>query len=638
MLNSIRQNTKSLLWIVIVAFVLGSLGLIGIGSARKSNSQDVAAVVNGEPISFTSLEQQFRNLYNFYRQIYGENLTQEVLQNMRLEETALDQLVEKELLVQAAKDYQLQVSEQELITAIHDIPQFQIEGRFDPDTYTTLLTRSRMTPQDFEALIVDDLLTEKIGAVIKRTVQVSAQEVQIEYVAENEKVKVAAVLVKPEKFRNQVTVDDDEIAAYYAEMKEDFTTPPRIKIGYVAFTPEQFIESVSITEEEIQEYYATHEAEFNKGKEVKARHILLRVADDADEETEAAVQQQIVEIRGLVEEGRDFADLAKTYSEDPGSAENGGDLGFFSKGMMVPEFEAAAFALEPGQVSEPVRTQFGYHLLQVEEIREDTDPYATVKPLIEERLKSEQAKALAQKRADEAYQMLLEKKELQQVAESLGVTAAESQFFGQGEPIDDTLSVNWQVQNVAMTLSMTNPFSQPVETSTGSYLLELRDTKDPYVPELSEITEEVSDAVTQKKARELALAEAQNLKSRLADGTSWEEVSASEIVEMVTPEPFSRRSSYLYEFGGNADDVIAAAFSLEEQTSSDVIELPAAYCLVYLEEKLAIDASEFEAQKADLTQQLLSQKQNLVFDEFVEELKQNAEIKISELLQQAGEV
>ena len=115
---------------------------------------------------------------------------------------------------------------------------------------------------------------------------------------------------------------------------------------------------------------------------MKARHILLRLDADADAEAEAAVLQRIAEIQKLLADGADFATLAETYSEDPGSAANGGDLGFFSKGMMVPEFEAAAFALEPGSVSEPVKTQFGYHLIKVDEVREDADPYATAKPVM----------------------------------------------------------------------------------------------------------------------------------------------------------------------------------------------------------------------------------------------------------------
>ena len=637
MLESMRQNTKSLqifFWLVVAAFIVAPLAGVFRSRGGSPGSQNAAALVNGEPISFTNLEQQYRNLYNFYRQIYGDNLTPDVLQNLGLEQAALDQLIEQALLVQGARSSQLQVSEDELVKTIHDIPQFQKNGRFDADTYTTLLTRSRMTPQDFEARMEEDLLAQKMELVIKESVRVSDQEVRLDYVTENEKVQVEGIVLKHQQFVEAVEVTEDERASYYADNSAEFTTPPRIKVQYVALTFENFAHDITIAEEALKEYYATHETEFNKGKEVQASHILLRVEAEADEAADAEALQKAVEIRQRLDEGAEFADLAKTHSEDPGSAVNGGDLGFFSKGMMVPEFEAAAFALEPGSVSEPVRTQFGYHLIKVAEVREDADPYATALPVIEERLKSEEAKTLSQQKADAVYQQVLDDKSLQQAAEESELVAVTSEFFAQGEPIDETLGMNWQVQNVAFTLSPLERFSQPIEAADGFYVLEFLEEQDPYVPELAEIESEVKDAVIQKKAGELALTEAQALKDALDAGTTiWADMLADEQNETISPEPFSRRQQYVSELGSKTKDVAALAFGLQEGAVSEVVELSDAYCILSLKEKVAIDEDLFAEQKAELTKQLLSKKQNLVFDEFVEDLKQQAEIRISELLQ-----
>ena len=223
---------------------------------------------------------------------------------------------------------------------------------------------------------------------------------------------------------------------------------------------------------------------------------------------------------------------------------------------------------------------------------------------------------------------------MEQVAQEAGLVAVTSQFFAQGEPIDDVLSINRQIQNVAFTLTTLERFSQPIEAADGFYVLELLDEQEPYVPELADIESEVKDAVVQKKAGELALAEAQMLKDALDAGTTtWADLLADEQNETVSPDPFSRRQQYVSEFGSKTKDVAAIAFGLSEEAVSEVVALSDAYCIVSLKEKVAIDEDLFAEQKAELTKQVRSQKQNLVFDEFVEDLKQQAEIRISELLQ-----
>jgi peptidyl-prolyl cis-trans isomerase D len=401
----------------------------------------------------------------------------------------------------------------------------------------------------------------------------------------------------------------------------------------MAFDPAQFTEDVTVSEEQIRQYYESRESEFNKGKEVKASHILLRIPNDADADAEAEIKQKAEDIVQQLKDGADFAELAALHSEDPGSAEQGGDLGFFSKGMMVPEFEEAAFALEPGAFSEPVRSQFGYHIIQVDEVREDADPYATAKPIIEDRLKLEQAKTLAEERADAAYQQALDSRDFQQVAEGADAEMHESQFFARGEPIDDDLSVNWQIQNVALTLNTDERFSPPIETATGFYVIEFLESQEPYIPELEEIIDDVTESLRQDKANELAQAKAQEIKNALDAGAEWATVAEEEPVELLAPEPFSRRQQYITEFPGDTESVIKTAFALQAGETSAPLDLSDQYAIIRLVEKLGIDNTAFVEEKATLTQSVLAQKQNTVFDEFVDELRQQADILVSELLQ-----
>jgi len=639
MLESMRQNVKSLqlfFWLVIVAFIGAPLVGVLKGSFGKSGGDNAIAWVNGKPISFTSFKLEYQNIYSFYKQVYGDNLTEEVLKNMQLEQTAIKQLTQRALLVEEAQRYNMHVSAEELVNAIREIPVFQKDNQFDPETYKNFLTRAlRLKPQEFqefEEQTAENLLVEKFEHLIKQTVRISDQEVFEDYKVENEKVQVEGIFVKPEQFEEQVEFTDEDVASYYDTHKERFKTPERIKVRYIHFDPQRIKDEVTLSEEEIRQYYEDNESEFNKGKEVRARHILFRLVQDADEETEAAVKQNAEEVLQKLKDGADFAEMAKEHSEDTVSGENGGELGFFTKGMMVPEFEEAAFALAEGKISDLIRSQFGYHIIKVEEIREEPDPYGKAKPVISDRLKLENAKRLALEQTEDSYQDLLDMNDLQQVASKAGIEAHVSQFFARGEPIDEDTQAIPQVQEVAFTLNAGEKFSQPVETLSGYYILEFLELKEPYVPELEEITEKVTDAVSQEKAREFAKAEAQKIEGELKGGADWEELIEKYSLEKFSPQPFNRRQYSISEFKENSKDVIKIAFSLKENESSAVIELPQNYCIIRVVEKMAVDEEKFQEEEETLKKQLLKEKQGTAFRELVEDLKQKADIRISELI------
>lgn len=639
MLDVMRQNAKSLhvfFWLIIIAFIGAPVFTALKGSVGKTSDPNAAAWVNGKPVSFSTLQQQYQQMYNMYRQLYGDNLSADILQKLDLEGAALTQVIRKALLVQGAQEYNIRVSEAELVKAIQAISSFQTDGRFDPAVYQRLLTGARLTPQQFEAEMTDELLADKVEQMIKHTVQVTDAEIRAEFLAENEKVKVEGLLVKPEQFLTAVEVKEDEVKSYYDAHKEAFTTPPRVKVNYIVFDPQQLKAEITVSEDDIKAYYTEHESEYNKGKEVKARHILIRAAQDADTATDMAARHLAEEVRQMIADGKDFAELAKTYSEDPGSKENGGDLGFFSKGMMAPEFETAAFALEPGKVSDPVRTQFGYHLIKVDETREETDPYGKAKPAIEDLLKLQQAQTLAAGRAEERFQQILEKKDFAQVAKDAGLEVNVSPLFAQGDTLDETATAvqQPQIQEAAFALTAEEPFSQPIETPSGYYLLQFVERKEPYIPELTEVSAQVMEAVRKEKAKEQAKAAAQKIVDDLKAGTTWESVVTQGTVEKFTPEPFNRRQRYISEVGTTAEQLVKTAFALNVQETSPVLDLTDKFGIIRLVEKIAIDEEQLKKEKTTLQDRLLWQKQDRVFQEFIEGLKQKADIQVAKQLEQ----
>ena len=636
MLEAMRQNLKSLqifLWLVIAAFIGTIFFVWGQGGSRGgAGGQNVVAWVNDTPISYTSFENSLRGIYGFYQQIYGNNLTADMLQNLQLEQVALNQLTQRALLVQEAQKLNLGVSDKELVAEIQGMPQFQTNDQFDPNLYKNVLARARINPQEFEEQTIESLLVNKVEHLIKQTVRISDKEVFDDYLAQNEQIEVEGILVKAEDFTEKAEFTDEDIQAYYDAHKEDFTTPPRIKIQYIHFDPQILKEEITPGEEDIRQYYEANESEFNKGKEVKARHILLRVAQDADEATVAEIKAKAEEILQQLNAGADFATMAQEHSEDPGSAANGGDLGFFTKGRMVPEFEEAAFALDSGEISDLVKTQFGFHILTVDEIREEEDPYGNAKPEIINRLKLAQARDLAAERAEINYEDLLDIDNLSEVAAKDELEVYISDFFAQDEPIDENTIALPQIQEIAFTLNADQKFSQPIETPLGHYIIEFLELKEPYIPELEDIMEKVSDAVRQETSRELANAEIDAIKQVLAEGESWENIVEKYSAEMIAPRPFSRRQQYIVEAQGNSEEFAKIAFNLKDGEYSEFIELADDYSIIRVKERIGIEPEKFEKEKDTLTQQLLRQKQDTVFREYIEELRQNADIKYAENL------
>ena len=222
---------------------------------------------------------------------------------------------------------------------------------------------------------------------------------------------------------------EEDLQSFYETNKETYETEPKLKVQYLAFRPDRFVDDVTITDEEIQEYYDMHPSEFEKDKTVEARHILLKVDKDAAPEQVDEKRKKAEEITKAAREGKDFAELAKEFSEGP-TREAGGLLGEFKKGDMVAPFSNAAFAMAPGEISEPVRTQFGWHVIKVEKVNETAiSPLEDVAADIREKLTREASKSLAYDKSEEAYDRALNDEDLEKTAADLDMELQSTRLF-----------------------------------------------------------------------------------------------------------------------------------------------------------------------------------------------------------------
>mgnify|MGYP000937810300 FL=1 len=396
MLDTLRKNSKSALiyvffGIIIVVFVFSfGPGSDGCRSGALVSGGGAAATVNGKTISVADFEQTYGRIYRDYQARAGGSFNEELAASIGLKDKVLDQLIERELLAQAAADNGITVSDEELAGEIYGMAAFQVDGEFDPEQYKLIIERQLgTTTSQFEQDLRRDLLAQKMLGSLSGAAKVSEDEVRAEYTREREKLDLSFVRFSPHAFK--------------AEAGEP--------------TEAQVDELLKVDLARVEEHYKANSFRFNKPKRVKARHLLVKLDEKAAEADVEAATEKLNDLRQQVSGGADFAALAKEHSQDPGSKEKGGDLGVFGPGTMDPAFEKAAFALEAGQVSELVRTRFGLHLIKVEEVlpEEKRSLDDAKRELASELLLQDATKALAKKKAEETLAQVKEGKKLEEL-------------------------------------------------------------------------------------------------------------------------------------------------------------------------------------------------------------------------------
>ena len=627
MLSLMRKHAGS--WLIKV--LLGGIAVTFIfwgGYQATSRRSGRVASVNGETIRAEEYRLAYKRLIEQVQQRFGNNLDEEMIKSLQLPKQAIDQLVDQMLMRQAATELGLEVSDDDLSRSIRSVSAFQTAGVFDPRRYKLVLDRNNLTPESFEVSQRDMLLIEKLNSIITDSVKVSDDEAVEWYNWNNATVDLLFVVFEPNRYPD-IAVTAEEIQQYFDSRKDAYKTEPQLKVRYLKFEPRDYVDKVEIDEVEISEYYEAHPDQFENPKTVEARHILIKVGQDASDEEVAKAKERIEDILKKAREGQDFAELAKQYSEGP-SKDKGGHLGSFRREAMVKPFADKAFSMQAGDISEPVRTRFGWHIIRVEKVNEaSVTSLADAKDQIRKQLTDEYAKQLAYDGAEYIFDATYEGDKLEAVAAENQHAVQTTDFFSSsGGPAKG-------VQNKAAFAKAAfelpeGEISEIQDFGDGYYLMEIIEKRPAQIPELATVEEKVRADLIKEKQGERAKEDAEALLAALKDGVDMG-AATKEFDLKAQSTGFFKRNDSIPNIGFERS-ISSVAFELSAQNAlpQEVIDGPKGYYVIKFKEKKAPSMDDFDKEKEGIQNRLLQQKKFKTMQAWLDQRKNSSEIVIEE--------
>ncbi|HET7570441.1 MAG TPA: SurA N-terminal domain-containing protein [Gammaproteobacteria bacterium] len=390
MLQGLREGVQGwLMWVIIIILVI-PFALWGIGNYGGFFSPSYVAEVNGSDITPQDFSKAYQARYQQLQQMFGSSYKPNPA---TLKKQVLDGLIANQLMTQHALKAGYRVSDQELVAQIHQMPAFSVGGKFSVDVYRARLTQAGYTAQHFENLMRQDLAVQQLQQGLAMSAVATDAEFRQFVALSKEQRKVGYVTVKADQFLDQAHPTDAEVTAYYNNHKSEFMTPEQVSIAYIELDADKLAKNVPIKEAKLHELYQQQKQKFVQQAQRKAAHILI-APNGKGAKADAQAKAKAESILKKLHNGADFAKLAKKYSEDPGSAKNGGDLGWVQKGEMVAPFEKALFSIKKvGDVVGPVKSQYGYHIIKLEGVRKPhQQKFAEVRDQLAQEYRQKQAK------------------------------------------------------------------------------------------------------------------------------------------------------------------------------------------------------------------------------------------------------
>jgi len=434
MFDFVREK-KRLVQIVLAVIIL-PFAFWGVDSYNRSgNSDEVVATVNGAKINRQEFDEAIGRQQEQLRQMLGENFDAAMLDDPEMKRAVLDNLVAQRLLLERAKAAGLAVTDAQVAQLIAGIEAFQQDGKFDKSRYEAALASRNMNPLTFEVRLRDDMVGQQMRNAYVQNGFASIGVVDNIVRLNEQQRSISVAVVSSQSFVARAQVGDAEVQDYYKQNQKEFQMPEQARVEYVLFSADELQAKVTVAEEELRRYYDEHQQEFGTPEERRAAHILVSVAEAAPQaDRDAAKAKAEKLLQQAKKDPARFAELAKANSEDPGSAANGGDLGFFGRSMMVKPFEDATYALKQGEISGLVKSDFGYHIIKLVAIKpSQVQPYAAVRASINGKLRQQKAADLFAEQAEKFSNTVYEQSDtLKPAAELVAAKIEQSGWLVKG--------------------------------------------------------------------------------------------------------------------------------------------------------------------------------------------------------------
>ncbi|MBA1148390.1 SurA N-terminal domain-containing protein [Ectothiorhodospiraceae bacterium WFHF3C12] len=524
MLQDIRDRSRGWLAYVIVGVIAVPLVLFGVYNYFTTGGEGPVAEVGDQEISSRQVSNAYQRQMAQLRQMLGENFDPGMIDEQTMRRRALEQLIDQAVLRGYARDAGLRIGDAALGQLIRSQEVFFQDGAFSRERYRQVLAENQLSPEAYEQDLRVRQGINQLQQGLSESVVVTEADLAQMVALERQRRALAFLRVTAKAFTDQVSVSEAEIEAFYQDNQARFQQPERVRLDYVELTMDTLAAQTEISEDELRERYESVKGErFTTPGSRQVSHILLDVPGDAGEEALQAARQKLNDIRASITSGEaSFAEMARKHSADPGSAEQGGDLGTVRRGEMVPAFEEAAFALDEGEISEPVRSDFGLHLIKVTGVSPaQTEPFEAVRDQLEADLVEERMANRFYELGSEVANVAYESPDsLQPVAEQFDLEIRTTDWIPRGGT-EDGLGSSDAVVEAAFS-------DEVLEQRYNSQLLELSGRRNvvvrvaahqpPRTRPLEDVREQIEQALIRRKTSEMAQETSRSLLERLEAG------------------------------------------------------------------------------------------------------------------------
>src|SRR5579859_2618172 len=623
-------ENKQILVRVFIGIFIGMIAismllyLVPQGPSTDTESSDVVAKVGDQTVTLAEVKQQLSD-------IERRNQVPKALESFYARQILTQLMYAKEIQYEANR-LGITVTNEEIADRVKQIlpTAFNGDNPVSMDQYAQQVQRFNMTVPVFEDLIRKGLLEEKFQRLVTDGVSVGPSELLEQYRYQNEKVKLDYAVIKPEDLEAKITPDEAEIKAAYEKRKSQYQLPEKRVVEYALVDQIKLRQTTQISDDDLKLKYQQNIQDYQVPNRVHAQHILFMTVGKTDAEVDE-IRKKAEDVLKQAKKGAKFDELAKKYSEDPGSKDKGGDLGWLVQGQTVPEFEKAAFSLQPGSISDLVKTQYGFHIIKVlEKETAHTKPFDEVKDSIRGPLLNNKVDEEENKIADQ-LSSAVRKSNLTPLADLVRdyhLAVSQTRPVAVTDPLLE-FGNNSRDVNEAIFRLRQGEVSQPIRTDRGYVVLSLKQILPAHQGTLEEVRDKVVTALKQDKSVEMARSKADELSKRAKAGEKFDAAAKTLGLDPKTSEEFSRAGNIAGVASGKQ---VSAAFNMKVGDISAPAAIGTSWLVYKLDAKTQANMADLEKQKKDLTDQVLNEKKSLAYEAFrtglEERLKQEGKLRL----------